>query len=202
MMHWNLIFLTGLLVQFTQAASDFKAPSCSSSKLCPKEYPCCSQRTCGTGTYCLGGCDPLESFSLEACTPKAIGQNRTFTWPNLDKAAPNTKYLGNASTSDWEYSGSPKLDDGNVILTMPKNSVGTLLSSTHYIWYGKIAADVKSSRGKGVVTGFILMSDIKDEIDFEWVGSDLENVQSNFYFQGITNCKTTALDFGMFGSMP
>lgn len=197
MMHWAFIFLTGLLVQFTWAASESKAPSCSSGKLCPKEYPCCSQGTCGTGTYCLGGCDPLESYSLKACTPKAIGQNRTFTWPNLDKADSNTKYLGNASASDWEYSGKPKLEDGNIVLTMPKNSVGTLLSSTHYIWYGKIAADVKSSRGKGVVTGFILMSDIKDEIDFEWVGSDLENVQSNFYFQGITNCKTTALDAGL-----
>lgn len=25
---------------------------------------------------------------------------------------------------------------------------------------------------KGVVTGFILMSDVKDEIDFEWFGAD------------------------------
>lgn len=129
------------------------------------------------------------SYSLNACTPKAVGQNRTFDWPNLKKVVPNTKYLGNASTSDWEYSGSPKLKDGHVILTMPKNSVGMLLSSTHYIWYGKIAADVKSSHGKGVVTGFILMSDVKDEIDFEWVGADLAHVQSNFYFQGVTNCK-------------
>ncbi|CAI7669726.1 unnamed protein product [Penicillium pancosmium] len=167
------------------AASD--PPSCSTSKSCPKEYPCCSEGTCDTGTYCLGGCDPRMSYSLDACTPKAVGQDRTFSWSNLDNAALNTKYLGNASESDWEYSGSPKLKDGNIILTMPQNSVGTLVSSTHYMWYGKIAADVKSSRGKGVVTGFILMSDVKDEIDFEWVGSDLENVQTNFYFQGITN---------------
>lgn len=69
---------------------------------------------------------------------------------------------------------------------MPKNSVSTLVSGTHYVWYGKFAADVKSSRGKGVVTRFILMS---DEIDFELVGSDLENVQTNFYSQGITNCE-------------
>lgn len=49
---------------------------------------------------------------------------------------------------------------------------------------------MKSSRGVGVVSAFILMSDIKDEIDFEFVGNDLQTAQSNFYFQGITNCKS------------
>lgn len=48
---------------------------------------------------------------------------------------------------------------------------------------------MKSSRGQGVVTAFILMSDVKDEIDFEFVGTDLENAQSNFYFQGIPDCE-------------
>lgn len=186
-MRGSFFVLFGLIAGSVFANS--AAPSCSNSQLCPKKYPCCAEGICGTGTYCLGGCDPLMSCSLNACTPKAVGQNRTFDWPNLKKAVPNTEYLGNASASDWEYSGSPKLKDGHVILTMPKNSVGTLLSSTHYIWYGKIAADIKSSRGKGVVTGFILMSDVKDEIDFEWVGADLANVQSNFYFQGVKNCK-------------
>lgn len=48
---------------------------------------------------------------------------------------------------------------------------------------------MKSSRGVGVVSAFILLSDVKDEIDFEFVGADLANAQSNYYFQGITNCK-------------
>jgi hypothetical protein len=38
-----------------------------------------------------------------------------------------------------------------------------------------------------VVTAFILLSDVKDEIDYEFVGVDLNHAQSNFYFQGITN---------------
>lgn len=71
---------------------------------------------------------------------------------------------------------------------MPKNSVGTLFANNHYIWYGKISGKIKSSRGAGVVTGFIFLSDSKDEIDLEFVGSDLQNVQTNYYFQGILNC--------------
>jgi beta-glucanase (GH16 family) len=35
------------------------------------------------------------------------------------------------------------------------------------------------------VTAFILLSDVKDEIDYEWVGADLTNVQTNYYWQGV-----------------
>ena len=72
---------------------------------------------------------------------------------------------------------------------MAPSTVGTLLMSAHYVWYGKIKATMKTSAGKGVITAFILMSDMKDEIDFEWVGNDLSTTQTNYYFQGITNCK-------------
>lgn len=72
---------------------------------------------------------------------------------------------------------------------MPEDSVGTLLASTSYVWYGQVSATLKTSRGRGVVTAFILLSDVKDEIDFEFVGADLNVAQSNYYFQGITNCK-------------
>jgi len=55
------------------------------------------------------------------------------------------------------------------------------------MWYGNVKATFKTSRGQGVVTAFILLSDVKDEIDYEFVGADLESAQSNYYFQGIPN---------------
>lgn len=64
------------------------------------------------------------------------------------------------------------------------------MATTTYVWYGNVKATLKSSRGKGVVTAFILLSDVKDEIDFEFVGADLKTAQSNFYYQGITDCKS------------
>jgi beta-glucanase (GH16 family) len=130
------------------------------------------------------------SFSLDSCTPEPVCQSKSYKdWSNLDSLALNSKYLGDASKSDWVYSGYPKVEDGNLLLTMPKNSVGTLIANNHYIWYGKISAKIKSSRGAGVVTGFILLSDTKDEVDYEFVGADLTNVQTNYYFQGILDCK-------------
>ncbi|PWY91108.1 hypothetical protein BO70DRAFT_85125 [Aspergillus heteromorphus CBS 117.55] len=176
------------------------APTCTTSSQCPEEYPCCSQYgQCGTGAYCLGGCDPLLSYSLDSCVAEPVCESRTYKWDSLDNAALNTKYLGNASEYDWVYSGYPKLEDGNLLITMPNNTVGTLFANNHYIWYGKISGKVKSSRGAGVVTAFILMSDVKDEIDFEFVGSDLANVQTNYYWQGVLNYDNGAKD-GVNGS--
>ncbi|KAL4921062.1 concanavalin A-like lectin/glucanase domain-containing protein [Aspergillus aurantiobrunneus] len=183
----SALFL-GYLAARCAAQDDSSPPNCSLDNQCPEEYPCCSvYGQCGTGAYCLGGCDPLMSFSLDSCAPMPVCQSRTYKWENLDNAATNSKYLGNASAADWVYSGEPKIEDGNLVLTMPKESTGSLFANNHYVWYGKIGADIKSSRGAGVVTAFILLSDTKDEIDYEWVGSELSEVQTNWYFQGILN---------------
>lgn len=107
---------------------------------------------------------------------------------------PNTEYLGDPSTANWVSSGTPVVyNNESVLLTMAASTVGTLLTSTRYVWYGKISATLTTSQGAGVVTAFIMMSDVKDEIDFEFVGTDLESAQSNYYFQGITDdggCKS------------
>lgn len=116
-------------------------------------------------------------------------ESKSYAWDNLDNTALNTKYLGDASTADWTYSGFPEIQDGNLLMKMPKNSVGTLFANNHYVWFGKVSGKIKSSRGQGVVTSFILLSDVKDEIDYEFVGADLTAVQTNYYWQGVLDCK-------------
>lgn len=98
------------------------------------------------------------------------------------------KYLGDSSKADWVSSGQPVVHNGELWLTMNEGSVGTLLKSTTSMWYGKISARLHTSAGKGVVTAFILLGNSKDEIDFEFVGTELTTAQTNFYSLGITNC--------------
>ncbi|GFP58708.1 hypothetical protein ACSS6W_008603 [Trichoderma asperelloides] len=161
--------------------------TCSLTNKCPKEAPCCSQYgECGVGAYCLGGCDPRMSFSLDSCTPEPVCKSKTMTFDSkLSSVADISDYLGDPSTADWVSQGEPTYYNGNVLLTMPKNSVGTVMATTEYMWYGNVKARFKTSRGKGVVTAFILLSDVKDEIDYEFVGVDLGTAQTNWYFQGI-----------------
>jgi hypothetical protein len=44
---------------------------------------------------------------------------------------------------------------------------------------------VKTGRWGGVVIAFITMSDIKDEIDWEFPGANITSAQSNYFWQGI-----------------
>ncbi|CRG90204.1 hypothetical protein PISL3812_07247 [Talaromyces islandicus] len=184
MVRFAAVFTAALTASVAAAASSI---ACGSGKKCPSDKPCCSQYgECGTGAYCLGGCDPINSNTLDSCTPEPVCESKTFTdWSNLDSVASNDKYLGNASESDWVSSGKPLVHDGELILTMAKDTVGTLLAYNHYIWYGKVSAKLKTSRTAGVITAFILLSDVKDEIDYEFVGTELTTAQTNFYFQGI-----------------
>ena len=99
------------------------------------------------------------------------------------------KHLGDPSETDWVSDGEAAIYNDNILLTMPADSTGTVLASTTYMWYGNVRSRFKTSRGTGVVTAFILLSDVKDEIDFEFVGGDLENAQSNYYFQGALDCE-------------
>lgn len=111
----------------------------------------------------------------------------------LSDVTPTTQYLGNASTANWVSEGIPALyQNDSILLTMAEGTAGTLLSSTHYVWYGKISATMKTSAGAGVVTAFIMQSDVRDELDFEFVGTDLAHVQSNWYWQGVLNYTNSA----------
>jgi beta-glucanase (GH16 family) len=99
------------------------------------------------------------------------------------------KYLGDPSHTNWVSTGTPLVYNNQaILLTMAPDTVGTLLASSHYVWYGKVSATLTTSQGAGVVTAFIMMSDVKDEIDFEFIGVDVQHAQSNFYSQGVTVC--------------
>lgn len=122
--------------------------------------------------------------------PNPQCKSSDYQLKSLDDVQDISKYLGDASKANWVASGKPVVYNNDaLLLTMAPDTVGTLLASTHYVWYGKISATLTTSQGAGVVTAFILMSDAKDEIDFEFVGVDTQHVQSNYYFQGITDCE-------------
>jgi beta-glucanase (GH16 family) len=121
--------------------------------------------------------------------PEPVCQSKTFDFSNLDGITSENDYLGDATTTDWVMSGQAVSYQDSVLLTMPEGSVGTLLASSTYMWYGNVKATFKTSRGAGVVTAFILLSDVKDEIDYEFVGVELTTAQTNYYYQGIPNCK-------------
>jgi beta-glucanase (GH16 family) len=121
--------------------------------------------------------------------PEPVCEDKTYTFTSLDGISGKDKFLGDSSTTDWVMDGKAIIFKDTALLTMAPGSVGTVLATSIYLWYGNVKARFKTSRGQGVVTAFILLSDVKDEIDYEFVGVNLTTAQSNYYHLGITNCR-------------
>jgi len=103
----------------------------------------------------------------------------------------NTNYNGNVSEYDWT------LDKGNIMVTnsselgllLTQNNGGTRVSSTKYVHYGTITITMKSGRWAGVVAAAITMSDVRDEIDWEFPGNVTTSGQTNYFWQGFIPTK-------------
>ncbi|KAH9975320.1 glycoside hydrolase family 16 protein [Lactifluus volemus] len=170
--------------------------SSSSTNPCAALAPCCSSfGFCGDGTYCLGGCNPLASFSLASCKPNPVCQSATYNFINNSRIHANASlYNGNATAYDWVLNRgnifNTNSSGGELALILTKDNGGTRISSTHYVHYGKITATMKTGRWDGVVTAFITMSGIKDEIDWEFPGANTTTGQTNLFWQGNIPNKT------------
>ncbi|KAI0828678.1 concanavalin A-like lectin/glucanase domain-containing protein [Trametes gibbosa] len=184
-----------LVLSLLASLSVVSAQQCNSTSLCPSSAPCCSEfGFCGTGSFCLGGCNPLASNTLTSCMPEPVCQNANLTFTDFSRILSNATYFdGNATKYDWV------VNQGNIIngtaagelgMTLTQDNGGTRLSSTRYVHYGKITTRLKTGHWGGVVTAFITMSDIKDEIDWEFPGDQTTQGQSNFFWQGVIPDKT------------
>ncbi|KAI1765332.1 glycoside hydrolase family 16 protein [Hypoxylon sp. FL1150] len=89
--------------------------------------------------------------------------------------------------NSFTASGSPTYssDDG-VTFTVSKSGDAPQLNSVFYIMFGRVEFSLKAAPGTGIVSSFVLQSDDLDEIDWEWLGADSTEVQSNYFGKGET----------------
>lgn len=88
--------------------------------------------------------------------------------------------------------GTYEHNDEGAQFTLHKEGESTLLQSNFYIFFGVVEAHIKMAPGRGLVSSVVLESDDLDEIDWEWVGYNTSEVQSNFFGKG----NTTSYDRG------
>lgn len=53
--------------------------------------------------------------------------------------------------------------------------------------FGRVEYTIKAAPGTGIVSSAVLQSDDLDEIDFEWLGGDNTQVQTNYFGKGDTS---------------
>lgn len=83
------------------------------------------------------------------------------------------------------------------VFTINKETEAPTFTSLGYIFFGRVDVVARASVGTGIVTSFVLQSDDLDEIDWEWLGGDTTQVQTNYFSKG----DTTTYDRGGFSGV-
>ena len=129
---------------------------------------------------------PVANKSTGSCPPDtALGKAATidFTQGSSDSFTPQ---------------GNPTFDSNGAGFTVAKSGDSPQLTSKWYIMFGHVEYVIKAAPGAGIVSSAVLQSDDLDEIDWEWLGGDDQQVQSNFFGKG----ETTTYNRGAFHPAP
>ncbi|KAH8426869.1 glycoside hydrolase family 16 protein [Aspergillus melleus] len=116
-------------------------------------------------------CDPLKKDDCPAAP--ALGTNHTWTFNStLDDT------IWNVTNGRIYYT------DEGAEFTIKSKLQSPTLQSNFYIFFGIVESHVKMAKGAGIISSVVLQSADRDEIDWEWVGYNTSEVQSNYFGKG------------------
>ncbi|KFY40610.1 hypothetical protein V495_05333 [Pseudogymnoascus sp. VKM F-4514 (FW-929)] len=135
----------------------------------------------------------FSAAALLAVAQLVAAQTHTDCQP-LEKKCPDDKALGTTKTIDFTQGESKDFtalpgttlshtSDG-VVFDISNEKQAPTMESNWYFFFGSVEVVMKASPGQGIVSSFVLESDDLDEVDWEWIGSDTKQVQSNYFGKG------------------
>ncbi|UNI18193.1 hypothetical protein JDV02_004477 [Purpureocillium takamizusanense] len=145
------------------------------------------------------------SVATVALAASSLVSAQTFTTCNpLKKTCPADPAFGGTTSCDFTKGAcnSFSMADGTdikyngqgAVFTITKDADAPTIHTGKYIFFGEVEVKVQAAPGRGIVTSAVLQSDDLDEIDWEWVGGDNTQVQTNYFSKG----DTTSYDRGAF----
>ena len=150
---------------------------------------------------------PVWLLAAAASIQPTLAQTSTKCNP-LQGSCPADPALGKSTTidftsgqsSDFSESGSPQpsYDSNGVNLVVAQSGNSPTLTSNWFMMFGHVEVTMKAAKGVGIVSSMVLQSDDLDEVDFEWLGADGTQVQSNYFGKG----QTTSYNRGAFHANP
>ncbi|KAI0021813.1 concanavalin A-like lectin/glucanase domain-containing protein [Xylariomycetidae sp. FL0641] len=117
-------------------------------------------------------CDPTKESGCPA--DPAFGSGTV----DIDFTQGASEFFDAASGTNLEYG------DQGAVFTINKVGEAPTITSNKYIFFGKVEVVVQAAPSAGIVTSFVLQSDNLDEIDWEWIGSDDTQAQTNYFGKG------------------
>lgn len=122
----------------------------------------------------FGNCRKPTNFDF-ATVSGGSGWKKDKTF--LDFWKPEQGILGNDSPLS--------IDKNGAVLSITNKDQAPLVKTNKYLFYGKVDVVLKAAPGVGIVTSVVLESSDRDEIDWEWIGGEQTNVQTNFFSKGV-----------------
>lgn len=133
---------------------------------------------------------PVVIYALSSAALAAACDPTTTTSCPAIPAMPSTVTyaLSTTNTADFSYVMSDRISANGSALNFSVAEQGDAptIITNDYLLYGNVKATIQSAPGTGMVSAFILMSDVLDEIDLEWLGAYDNQVQTNYYYRGET----------------
>lgn len=92
-------------------------------------------------------------------------------------------------TTDWASwtsvgAGSVTYTSQGAVLTLAKKGDAPTISTNWYIFFGRVEVHMRAAPGTGIVSSVVLGSDDGDEIDWELIGGNNDQVQTNYFGKG------------------
>ncbi|KAK6340611.1 hypothetical protein TWF696_008936 [Orbilia brochopaga] len=144
-----------------------------------------------------------------ACALAGVSSAQTFTHCNpLTQTCPANPALGGSASIDFTAGPNDAFAatlGSNKITYTPQGAQfqvaasgdSPTLSSNFYIMFGRVTVTMQAAPGVGIVSSVVLQSDDLDEIDWEWLGGDTGQVQSNYFGKGDTSTYDRAAFIGL-----
>ncbi|KAF3940649.1 Beta-glucanase [Dactylella cylindrospora] len=118
-------------------------------------------------------CNPLKGCFKD---DPALGGTYTYDFTQSHSAAPQFDIVSSASRISYQGDG--------MHMRVQMTGDSPTLQSQFYIFWGKLDVVMKAGPGAGIVSSLVFQSDVLDEIDVEFIGSQPGNVQTNIFSKG------------------
>ncbi|KAF4500021.1 murein transglycosylase [Fusarium agapanthi] len=128
-------------------------------------------------------CNPME----KTCDPNK----------GLASSSYSVDFTKGADDDNWEGTGhgTVKYTSDGAEFTVAKQGDSPTIQSKWYMFFGRMEVHLKAAPGTGIVSSVVLLSDVLDEIDWEWLGGNDADVQTNYYGKGNDAADTRSATF-------
>ncbi|KAF5253870.1 hypothetical protein FOXYS1_14478 [Fusarium oxysporum] len=115
----------------------------------------------------------------------------------LASSSYSVDFTKGADDDNWEGTGhgTVKYTSDGAEFTVAKQGDSPTIQSKWYMFFGRMEVHLKAAPGTGIVSSVVLLSDVLDEVDWEWLGGKDGDVQTNYYGKGNDAADTRSATF-------